>query len=1149
MAALPTGVVSFVLTDVVGSTELWEQAPDAMVAALARHDELVTEAVVAEAGTLLKPRGEGDSTFSVFTRASAAVRAAHRLQAAIRVEGWPPEAVIRTRVAVHTGEAVERGGDYLGPAVNRVARLRGVANGGEIIVSAATAAIVRAALPAGCELVDIGAVELRGLDRPEPAFVLAAPDLDPVERAGVSPREADVLALLGEHRSNAEIGARLFMSVRTVETHVSSLLRKLGVPDRRALALVAGELAGAGRSSEALASIPSPLTSFIGRARERAALAGAVRANRLVTAVGPGGVGKSRLALAVATDAMTGFRDGMWFVDLVPVTDPAMLAGAVATALGIGEQQGRSLSESVVTALADRHALLVLDNCEHVRDGVTPFVERLLVGCPRLTVLTTSRARLMVPFEHVFAVPPLSVEGDGGENGGEADAVALFMDRAAAAGWPVADEQRGLVTEVCRRLDGIALAIELAAARLPTLGLDELVAGLSDHLRLLVGGRRADERHSSVRATLDWSAGLLTSVDLTVFRRIAVFVAPFTVEAATEVAELTPLEGSDAVADGLARLAEQSLLIAAPSSGSIRYRALEAIREYGLEQLVEAGELAATRSRHLRWCLTTAAELAQEAQPAVGTWRVRFDEVADEIRAAVGWAAEQLDHRAEARALALAVADLAFARNLAGESQQRFEQAASLTDDPAAAVAALRSAAGVAASRMRGDDTYRLYRAAADVARDIGDTASAAGYLATAATVVYRMSGVFARLPLPADVASLLVTARELAGDDPMANAAVALAECGVLGDVFYADRIEPQTTAAETTALAERAVELARRLDDPLAECAALDALTGAQHLAGDSFAAAATARRRVDLMSAVPVTPTSVYELVDALIMAVETTIGVGDLHAARRWGRKLRDLPLLAEVGHIATSRLLVAAALAGDVEDTIADSHRFLDSWTHSGRPRVPSLGTTAAAVAMVHGLRGDDSARAEWLAVVDELGVPAERKAGYGPTFDAIVLLHRGQASLALERLAAEPEQPAPSKWISWIWLHWYVALRAEAAVLAADRHAGSQLAAASAVVAGNPIATAIVQRAEALLGQDRQQLLAAGAALDAAGCPYQAARTLILAGGAEAERGAAALTDVGLAPLHTHEPTRAIRARRSSLPAPSGGRERPANAR
>jgi predicted ATPase len=925
-----------------------------------------------------------------------------------------------------------------------------------------------------------------------------------------------VLALVGEHRSNAEIGARLFISVRTVETHVSSLLRKLGVPDRRALASVAGELARAERSSEALASLPSPLTSFVGRKHERVALGEAIRAHRQVTAVGPGGVGKTRLALAVAADAMTEFADSMWFVDLVPVTDPAMVAGSVAAALGVGEQQSRSLAESVVSALADRHALLVLDNCEHVRDGVTPLVERLLAGCPRLAVLVTSRTRLMVPFEHVLSVPPLSVDGDGGES----DAVALFVDRAAAVGWTVAPEQRGQVTDVCRKLDGNALAIELAAARLPTVGLDGLVAGLSDHLRLLVGGRRADERHSSARAMLDWSVGLLTSADLTLFRRIAVFVAPFTVEAAVQVAGFPPLEQPDTVADGLARLVEQSLLGAAPSSGSTRYRALETIRQYGMEQLVDAGDLADARSRHLRWCLATAADLAQEVQPAIGSWRVRFDEVADDIRAALGWAADQPDHRAEAGALAQSLADMAFARNLAGESQERYEQVAALTDDSGdGAAAALRSAAGVAASRMRGDDTYRLRRAAADVARRAGDTASAARDLATAATAFYRMSGVFARLPLPGEAAALLVTARELAGDDPAAQAAVALAECGVLGDAFYADQAESQTTASGTTALAERAVDLARQLDDPLPECAALDALTGAQHLAGDSFAAAATARRRVDLLSSVPVTPASAFELVDTLVMAAETSIGVGDLHAARRWGTQLRDLPLLAEVGHFATSRLLVAEALAGEVDHTVADSDRFLDSWTHAGRPPAASLGTPAAAVAMIHGLRGDDDAQAEWLAVVDELGVPPDRKAGYSPTLEAIVLLHRGRAVLAFERLAAGPDEPAPGKWLAWIWLHWYMALRAEAAVLAAHPDARNHLAAAGAVVAGNPIGTAIVRRAEALLDHDREQLLATAPAFDAAGCPYQAARTLILAGGDDGELGAKALTDLGLAPV------------------------------
>ncbi|MEU4427374.1 LuxR C-terminal-related transcriptional regulator, partial [Actinoplanes sp. NPDC024001] len=334
--------------------------------------------------------------------------------------------------------------------------------------------------------------------------------------AGISPREAEILALVGEHRSNAEIGAQLFISVRTVETHVSSLLRKLGAADRRALAGLATALT---RPSQAPVALPAPLSPFIGRARERDELRAAVAAHRQVTAVGPGGVGKTRLVLAVAADLAGAFPDGVWFVDLVPVTDPGMVAAAVAAALGLGEQQGRGIDDSVPAALADRRALLVLDNCEHLADGVAPFAERLLARCPQVSVLATSRARLMVPFEWVYHVPPLSLDG-------ESDAVALFRDRAAAVGGTVEAAQADQVADLCRKLDGVALAIELAAARLPTLGLDGLLAGLADHLRLLVGGYRADDRHRSVRAMLDWSQALLTGDDLALLRRVAVFVAP-----------------------------------------------------------------------------------------------------------------------------------------------------------------------------------------------------------------------------------------------------------------------------------------------------------------------------------------------------------------------------------------------------------------------------------------------------------------------------------------------------------------------------------------------------------------------------------------------------------------------------------------------
>ncbi|MEU4516948.1 LuxR C-terminal-related transcriptional regulator, partial [Nonomuraea wenchangensis] len=501
--------------------------------------------------------------------------------------------------------------------------------------------------------------------------------------AEISPREAEVLELVGDHLSNAEIAARLCISVRTVESHVSSLLRKLEVPDRRALARRAPVRDGAVPDRPA-AVLPAPLTSFIGRGRERAELAALLKEHRQVTAVGPGGVGKTRLALAVAADAAGAYPDGVWFADLVPVTDPGMVAAAVAGALGLGEQPGRDLAESVAAALADRDALVVLDNCEHVLDGVAPFLERLLATCPRLTVLATSRARLMVPFERVYPVPPLSLDGD-------SDAVALFMERAAAVGRPLDAGLRGQIAAVCARLDGMALAIELAAARCPTLGLDGISAALSHPLRMLTGGSRADERHRSVRAALDWSHALLEPADRMLLRRVSVFAAPFTAAAAAEVAGVE--EGL--VADGLARLAEQSLLVVAAAPGGTEYRALETIRQYAAERLAEAGEPDEVRSRHLRWCLARAAEL-EAARP---DWRARFDQVADDLRAALTWAAEQPERRADAFGLARRLAELAFTRNLTGESQRRFEQAAALAAGPAESAAMLRQAAAVAGCR------------------------------------------------------------------------------------------------------------------------------------------------------------------------------------------------------------------------------------------------------------------------------------------------------------------------------------------------------------------------------------------------------------------------------------------------------------------
>ncbi|MEU8194030.1 LuxR C-terminal-related transcriptional regulator [Microbispora amethystogenes] len=929
----------------------------------------------------------------------------------------------------------------------------------------------------------------------------------------ISPREAEVLELVGAHLSNAEIAARLCVSVRTVESHVSSLLRKLRAPDRRALARRAPEAAGAAPSHPAPV-LPAPLTSFVGRVSERAELTEMIKAHRQVTAVGPGGVGKTRLALAVVAEAVGEYSDGVWFVDLVPVTDSGMIATAVAGAVGLGEQPGRDMTDSVVAALADRHVLLVLDNCEHVTEGVALFLERLLATCPRVTVLATSRARLMVPFERIYPVPPLSLAVDG-----ESDAVALFMERAAAVGWPLDPPLRDQIAAICARLDGMALAIELAAARYPTLGLDGITAALSHPLRMLTGGSRADERHRSVRAALDWSHALLEPADRALLRQVSVFMAPFTAAAAAEVVrfgagtvdESTVDEGI--VADGLARLAEQSLLVVAASPAGTAYRALETIRQYGTERLAEAGELADARSRHLRWCLTQAAGLTVVR----ADWRARFDLVADDLRAALAWAADRPERRADAYELARHLAELTFTRHLTGESQRRYEQAAELAGDPADSASMLRQAAAVAGCRTIGDDMYRLRRSAADAARRSGDDAGAATDLATAATVAFRFSTTFVRLPSREEALALVGEARERAGDDPAARAAVALAEAGVLTDAFGAAQGPSENEVPETIARAERAVELARRSGDPLAESAALDALTGALSWAGDAFGAAGTARRRITLLSSLPISPSGTHELIDALAMVTEAGLGAGDVPGARRWARRLADHPSLAEVGHRATCRLLMVDALAGDVGEVLTGSVRFLDAWRRAGSPARSLLRPAAAGVAMIHGMRDDRKARREWQEILGQLGTPLEGAYGYGAVFDALLLLHRGQAPEALERMA--PEAGQVWKWVTWIWHHWYVALRTEAAVLAGSPDARDRLDEARTIVAGNPVAGAIVERAGALFDGEQEALLATADAFDAAGCRYQSARTMVLAGGEHAERGEAVLAGLGFAPM------------------------------
>ncbi len=924
----------------------------------------------------------------------------------------------------------------------------------------------------------------------------------------ISAREAEVLAALGEHLTNAEIGARLTISIRTVESHVSSLLRKLRAEDRRALAAVAGSLrADPAGAPAAPIALPSPLTPFVGRRAERAALSAALREHRLVTAVGPGGVGKTRLALSVAADMGERFADGVWYVDLVPVTDPLMIAAAVADALGLGERPGGSAADSVLSWLADRETLLVLDNCEHLLDGVVVLLERLLAGSPRSTVLATSRARLLVPFERVFPVPGMSVEaGDGGPG----DAVELFAGRTAAGGSPVRSGDTGRIGAVCRALDGMALAIELAAARYPSLGLDGLEAGLTDRLRLLTGGSRIDDRHRSLRSALDWSHALLDRPGQAVLRRVSVFADPFTAAAAAAILADWPPAPAGHVPMILAELADQSLLIAMAGPDGTRYRALETIRQYGDDRLEEAGESDEARSRHLRWCLAESADLEVASRTVGGAWRTAFDLVADELRAALAWAAGQRRHRAEAYELANCLAGLSFIRGLPGESQRRYEQAAELAADDLAAADALRSAAGAAESRHFGNEALRLRSRAAEAALRAGDRPGAADDLARNAELINRGPGLMSVAPEAGEVAALIARGRELAEGDLTAEARLLIAEACAGAEADPA-----------TFHLVERALVLARRIGDPMTESAALDQLTAVQLARGEVRAAAASSLRRTELLAPLPVTAKTALELFDGFVMAADCAIAAGDLPAARTLSEGLRDLPFYREEGHLAGARLLVVTALAGDWDEATGLAERFREGWERAGRPRAGNLSRGAYAVATVCGLRGDDEERAAWLDVAGALQAPGRSlsEMHFGEFFDALLLLHRGRPEPAAREMPTPPERF--TEWHTGMWRPWYAALWAEAAVLIGHEDTADRIRRARLATEGNPIATAIVERAAALTtpGGDRDGLTAAAAALQEAGCRYQWARTLVIMGGEHRARGESALATMGATPM------------------------------
>lgn len=936
-------------------------------------------------------------------------------------------------------------------------------------------------------------------------------ELSPLQ-AGVSRREGEVLALVGEHLTNAEIAERLFISVRTVESHVATLLRKLELPDKRALAAhaIAISSAGAAPASHEPAGgtaiavtgvkLPVALTAFVGRDEEREGLGRLVDSERLVTLLGPGGVGKTRLATVTAGDLAADF-DSVAFIDLVPVIDPDMITAAAAATLGIAEVPGRALTDTVTTWIGSRRILLVLDNCEHVLDGAAAFAERALAACEKLTLLTTSRARLMLPFERVFSVGGLSLPDD--DDFG--DAVRLFEDRAAAVGAFVPPTDLDRVAAVCLQLDGVALAIELAASRLSGLGIDGLEAGLTEPLRMLAGGTRVHERHHSLRATLDWSWSLLDQERQALLEQVCVFAAPFSATDAAAVIE--PPMSPAAVAEGLAHLVDNSLLIARPSASETRYRALEVVRQYGQGVLAERGDLTDLQIRHLRWCLGTASALNERRENRDPAWRHAFDQVSDDFRAALlaASAGEVTDD--EASHLALHLARLEFARGNPAEAQRRFVQGARLAQRLPDRLAALVDAANADLARQSGSDYLATLDDAIALADDLGDARTATTLRARAAEVIQRFQGIFDDVP-DRELAVGYLDRAEAAGlDDPDVRASVALAAAGVFGG--------PER--------AEVALELARLTDDPVLVSAGLDAVTAERLAQGDPSGAVEMVRMRLAVLERIPADVSGAMELNDGYLMSADVMIGVGDLAAATESADRLAALPFYEGVPYVAISRQLRVDLMIGEILRVVEGGRVFESTWERAGRPAIGQLAPTAWAIATAHGLRGELEREAAWKGISLELRRLPDVPLTYPRALDPMVLLHHGDATGALDRLPEDPaEGPLGSDgtgvgaWTWGLWRPWWAAFWAEASVLAELPDSFERIERSRPFVAANPIARALVDRAAAIASGDMEAVLAAGTALQAAGSRYQYARTLILVGKRHRSAGLKLLVELGV---------------------------------
>jgi predicted ATPase/class 3 adenylate cyclase len=673
-------VSTFLFTDIEGSSSMWEEEPERMAQAMARHDALLRDVVKAHRGRVVKNTGDG--IYAAFGDAVDGLDAAIAIQIALADPAATAGVPIAVRCGLHAGPAQERDNDFFGNAVNRTSRIMSAAHGRQVLLSQAVADLLGERLPAGVSLRNLGSVRLRGLMVSEVIHQVLHPSLP-----------------------------HAFPPLRELEATPNNL--------------------------------PQQITSFLGRERERAEAGALLERTRLLTLFGMGGLGKTRLSLEIGADVLPSFPDGVWFIDLAPIRDPSLIASEVAKVLGVREEPGRPLVQTLSAHLASRKLLLILDNCEHLISASASLANALLRAAPNIRVLATSREALRVPGEQIYPVMPLPVpeSTEGVDALSRFTAVRLFVERAQQhkAGFSLTEREAPSVAELVARLEGIPLALELAAARVRSLSVADINGRLKDRYKLLTsGGRVLLERQQTLRALVDWSYDLLGENEQALLARLSVFAGGFALTAAEEICGAEPLVPED-VLDLLASLVDKSLVLVDEGKDGSRYRMLETIRDYARERLAARDELASMAARHCDHYLVVAKAARRGLQgPEQAEWTRRVETELDNLRAAIALALQGAVDPVLAVKFAVALLGFWLLRGYATEGRGYIRAALALPGVQASDEAhahALYVGAALADSQSNHAEALRMLEQCLALRRGLGKPVDIAATLSTLSLV------------------------------------------------------------------------------------------------------------------------------------------------------------------------------------------------------------------------------------------------------------------------------------------------------------------------------------------------------------------------------------------------------------------------------